>query len=142
LYGEREECRQVLERVGFEGTSMSYDTRAVEWRLPDAGYYFEAETQRRRSYRGHSVAAIAGNVEKIRLAIENGIKQYARGNEFVLPMAANVIVVRRTRLSPRGAVAAALWAARSLRAPKRIQDGTTQSRRRSSIPRQLLQPKQ
>src|SRR6266576_4192737 len=26
LYGERDECRQVLEGVGFDGTSMSYDT--------------------------------------------------------------------------------------------------------------------
>src|SRR4030095_12026242 len=31
LYGEREECRQVLKRVGFDGGSMSYETRTVEW---------------------------------------------------------------------------------------------------------------
>ena len=31
----------------------------------------------------------------IRIAIENGIKQYARGNEFVLPMAAHVVVVSK-----------------------------------------------
>ena len=43
LYGEREECRQVLKRAGFDGASMSYETRTVEWQLPDAGYYFEAE---------------------------------------------------------------------------------------------------
>jgi hypothetical protein len=29
------------------------------------------------------------------VALENGIKQYALGNEFVLPMAANVIVVSK-----------------------------------------------
>src|SRR5262249_15658921 len=34
LYGEREECRQVLKRAGFHGTSMSYETHTVEWRLP------------------------------------------------------------------------------------------------------------
>ncbi|HEX3420992.1 MAG TPA: methyltransferase domain-containing protein [Candidatus Udaeobacter sp.] len=29
------------------------------------------------------------------IALEKGIKQFARGNEFVLPMAANVIVVSK-----------------------------------------------
>jgi ubiquinone/menaquinone biosynthesis C-methylase UbiE len=43
LYGEREECRQELERAGFDGSAMSYETRSVEWRLPDTGYFFEAE---------------------------------------------------------------------------------------------------
>src|SRR5436190_20753711 len=43
LYGEREECRQVVKRAGFDGTSLSYETRTVEWHLPDADYLFEAE---------------------------------------------------------------------------------------------------
>src|SRR5438045_6913584 len=43
LYGERQECRQVVKRAGFDGTSLSYETRTVEWHLPDAGYLFEAE---------------------------------------------------------------------------------------------------
>jgi len=43
LYGEREQCRQVLKRAGFNGASMSYETRTVEWHHPDASYYFEAE---------------------------------------------------------------------------------------------------
>ena len=34
-------------------------------------------------------------LEAIRIVLENGIKRFARGNEFVLPMAANVIVVSR-----------------------------------------------
>ena len=33
----------MLKRAGFDGASMSYQTRTVEWHLPDAGYYFEAE---------------------------------------------------------------------------------------------------
>jgi hypothetical protein len=43
LYGEREECGQVLARTGFDDVSMSYETRTVEWHLSDARYYFEAE---------------------------------------------------------------------------------------------------
>jgi ubiquinone/menaquinone biosynthesis C-methylase UbiE len=95
LYGEREECRQVLERVGFDGTSMSYETRTVEWHHPSPGYYFEAERNAGVRTAGILARQSPETLEKIRVAIENGIKQYARGNEFVLPMAAHVVVVSK-----------------------------------------------
>ncbi len=90
LYGEREECRQVLKRAGFDGTSMSYETRTVEWRLPDAGCYFEAERNAGVRTAGILARQSPEALEAIRIALENGIKQYAQGNEFVLPMAAHV----------------------------------------------------
>ena len=95
LYGEREECRQVVKRAGFDGTSMSYETRTVEWRLPDAGSYFEAERNAGVRTAGILARQSPEALEAIRIALENGIKKYARGTEFVLPMAANVIVVSR-----------------------------------------------
>jgi ubiquinone/menaquinone biosynthesis C-methylase UbiE len=95
LYGEREECGQVLERVGFDGTSMSYETPTVEWHHPDPGYYFEAERNAGVRTAGILARQSPEALEAIRIALENGIKQYARGTEFVLPMAANVIVVSR-----------------------------------------------
>ena len=95
LYGEREECRQVLQRAGFDGTSMSYERRTVEWKLPDAGYYFDAERNAGVRTAGILARQSPETLEKIRVAIENGIKQYARGNEFALPMAAHVVVVSK-----------------------------------------------
>ena len=95
LYGEREECRQVLDRAGFDGASMSYETRRVEWHHPHAGYYFEAERNAGVRTAGILARQSPETLEKIRIAIENGIKQYARGNKFVLPMAAHVVVVAK-----------------------------------------------
>jgi ubiquinone/menaquinone biosynthesis C-methylase UbiE len=95
LYGERDECRQVLERVGFDGGSMSYETRTVEWHHPHAGHYFEAELNAGVRTAGILARQSPETLEKIRIAIEDGIKQYARGTEFVLPMAAHVIVVSK-----------------------------------------------
>jgi ubiquinone/menaquinone biosynthesis C-methylase UbiE len=95
LYGEREECRQVLKRAGFDGTAMSYETRTVEWHLPHAGYYFEAERNAGVRTAGILARQSPETLEKIRTALENGIKQYARGKEFVLPMAAHVIVASK-----------------------------------------------
>jgi len=51
---------------------------------------FEHESWQRVADKYDSVA-----LEAIRIALENGIKQYARGKKFVLLMAGNVIVVWR-----------------------------------------------
>jgi len=73
LYGEREECRQVLKRAGFDGTSMSYETRTVEWRLPDAGgCYFEAERNAGVRTAGILARQSPEALEAIRIALENG----------------------------------------------------------------------
>ena len=95
LYGEREECRQILERVGFDGASMKYETRTVEWHHPHAGYYFEAE--RSAGVRTAGILALQSPeiLDAIRAAIENRMKEYARGNKFVVPMAAHVVVVSK-----------------------------------------------
>jgi ubiquinone/menaquinone biosynthesis C-methylase UbiE len=95
LYGEREECRQVLKRAGFDDASMSYATRTVEWHLPDAGYYFEAERNAGVRTAGILARQSPETLEAIRIALEKGIKQHARGAEFVLPMAAHVIVASK-----------------------------------------------
>jgi SAM-dependent methyltransferase len=95
LYGEREECRKVLDRAGFDRGSMSYETRSVEWRLPDAAYLFEAERNAGVRTAGILARQSPERLEAIRIAIEKGIKQYARGTEFVLPMAAHVVVASK-----------------------------------------------
>jgi ubiquinone/menaquinone biosynthesis C-methylase UbiE len=95
LFGQQEECRQVLEEVGFDGNSMTYETRLAEWQLPTAGYVFEAERNAGVRTAGILERQSPEILEKIRIALENGIKQFARGNQFVLPMAANVIVVSK-----------------------------------------------
>jgi ubiquinone/menaquinone biosynthesis C-methylase UbiE len=42
LYDQKEECRAVLEKAGFDRHSMIYETRSVEWHLPTAHYFFES----------------------------------------------------------------------------------------------------
>ena len=93
LYTEREECRKALERAGFDGESMSYDTRSVEWHLPTASYFFEAERDAGVRTAGLLARQSPEKLDQIRVAIENAMQRYARGNEFILPMTAHVVVV-------------------------------------------------
>jgi SAM-dependent methyltransferase len=95
LYGDRQECQKVLERAGFDGNSANYNTRTVEWRLPSASYFFQAERDAGVRTAGLLARQSPKRLEAIRVAIENGIRRYAKGSEIVLPMAARVVVVSK-----------------------------------------------
>jgi ubiquinone/menaquinone biosynthesis C-methylase UbiE len=95
LYGERKECRKVMEQAGFDGNSMSYQTRTVEWHLPRASYFFEAERDAGVRTAGLLARQSPQKLAAIRIAIENEMQGYARGNEFVLPMMAHVVAVSK-----------------------------------------------
>jgi SAM-dependent methyltransferase len=96
LYGKREECRKVLEQAGFDGASMSYETLTAEWHLPTASYFFEVERDAGVRTAGLLARQSPERLQAIRIAIENEMQRYARGNEFVLPMAAHVVVVAKS----------------------------------------------
>jgi hypothetical protein len=85
----------VLEESGFDGDSMTYQTRTVEWHLPTASYFFEAERDAGVRTAGLLARQSSERLSTIRKAIEDGVSRYARGNEFVIPMAAHIVVVSK-----------------------------------------------
>ena len=95
LYDQKEECRTVLDRAGFTENSMIYQTRSVEWHLPSASYFFEAERAAGVRTAGLLARQSPERLDTIRIAIENEVKRYAKGNEFVIPMAAHVVVASK-----------------------------------------------
>ena len=95
LYGEEDECRKVLEQSGFDGSSMIYETRTVEWHLPTASYFFEVEHDAGVRTAGLLARQSPEKLHAIRVAIENQMQRYATGNEFVLPMTAHVVTVAK-----------------------------------------------
>ena len=95
LYDEREECRKVLEQTGFDSISMMYETRSVEWHIPTARYLFEAERDAGVRTAGLLTRQSPERLSAIRMAIEDEVSRYARGNEFVIPMAAYLVVAAK-----------------------------------------------
>jgi ubiquinone/menaquinone biosynthesis C-methylase UbiE len=95
LYEQKEECRAVLEKAGFDGHSMIYQTRSVEWHLPTAHYFFEAERDAGVRTAGLLACQSPERLNAIRAAIKNGVRRYAKGNEFVIPMAAHIVVASK-----------------------------------------------
>ena len=95
LYGQEEECQAVLEKAGFDGHSMIHQTRSVEWHLPNPHYFFEAERDAGVRTAGLLARQSPERLNAIRTAIETGVRRYARGNEFVIPMSAHIVVVSK-----------------------------------------------
>jgi ubiquinone/menaquinone biosynthesis C-methylase UbiE len=95
LYGDKEECRKVLGRAGFDGESLAFQTRLVEWNLSSASFLFEAERDAGVRTAGLLARQSRERLDSIQQAIEDGVKRYVRGDRFVIPFAAHVIVVSK-----------------------------------------------
>jgi ubiquinone/menaquinone biosynthesis C-methylase UbiE len=96
LYAEKEECRKALQRNGFDGGSMIFQTRRVEWNVPTPGFLFEAERNAGVRTAGLLARQTSDRLDAIMRAIEDGVRQYAKGERFIIPMAAHVIVVSKS----------------------------------------------
>jgi ubiquinone/menaquinone biosynthesis C-methylase UbiE len=95
LYTHSEECRTVLERVGFERSALCFRTETVEWKIPTAEYLFEAERDAGVRTAGLLARQSPARLKAISLAIEEGVRRHARAGEFSIPMAAHIITVAK-----------------------------------------------
>ena len=95
LYADKEECRKILERDGFDGESVVFETDLVEWNVPTPYYLFEAERDAGVRTAGLLARQSSDRLDAIRRAIEDGVGRYAKRDGFAIPMAAHVIVASK-----------------------------------------------
>jgi ubiquinone/menaquinone biosynthesis C-methylase UbiE len=96
LYANREECRKILEQVGFEGGSLRFRTEAVEWKIPTARYLFEAERDAGVRTAGLLARQSPARLKAISHAIEEGVRRHACAGEFSIPMAAHLVTIAKS----------------------------------------------
>jgi SAM-dependent methyltransferase len=96
LYADKQGCRKALERNGFNGESMIFETRSVEWNVPTPRYLFEAERDAGVRTAGLLASQTSYRLDAIMRAIEAGVRRYAKGDRFAIPMAAHVILASKT----------------------------------------------
>jgi SAM-dependent methyltransferase len=95
-FADADECRRALVQAGFDDGSFRIETVTAHWRPPTAELLFEAEL--RAGVR--SGAVLRGQppdrLEAIRAAIVAGVRRYADGDEFALPIVARVVAAGRS----------------------------------------------
>jgi ubiquinone/menaquinone biosynthesis C-methylase UbiE len=95
LFSDEDECRKVLQRVGFDAASMIFETRSVEWNIPTSQFLFEAERDAGVRTAGLLARQRSDRLDAIERAVADGVKRYAKDDGFAIPMAAHVIVVTK-----------------------------------------------
>src|SRR5438552_1205975 len=93
LYKTKEDFREAMERAGFDGSSMTYAIHRIEWIVPTSSYPFEAELGAGVRTAGFLAAQPADRLGAIRSAVEENVKQYAKGDYFAIHKAAYIISV-------------------------------------------------
>jgi SAM-dependent methyltransferase len=93
-YSNPDECRKTLGSAGFDPASLDFQTVTVEWSVPTASFLFEAERDA-----GVRTAALLAQqtpsvLKAIQTQIEESVKLYRKGNDFVIPFAAHLITVK------------------------------------------------
>lgn len=91
---ESERCRQVLSGIGFEPSSLVFETVRVDWQVPTAAFFFESERDG-----GVRTAALLAHQTPEKLAtiqahIENAVQRYRNGKGYAIPMTAHVVSAR------------------------------------------------
>ncbi len=90
-FADAAECRRCLAAAGFAPASIAFTTHQVLWRVPTAGFLFETE----RDAGVRTAALLAKQTPErlaaIRAAVEAGVRRYADGDAFALPMVAHVV---------------------------------------------------
>lgn len=91
LFESPHECRKALERAGFEGESMTFQTHKIEWHVPSARFVFDAELNAGVRTAGLLARQTPEALHKIQIAIEKSVQQYATNDGFAIPKAAYII---------------------------------------------------
>src|ERR1700730_14194939 len=95
LFAGREEFRQALQRAGFAGDSMVFKLHTIKWDVPNPRYVFDAERNAGVRTAGLLAHQTPEKLNAIQAAIENAVRQYAKGDGFSVPKAAYVVAISR-----------------------------------------------
>jgi SAM-dependent methyltransferase len=91
VFADPDECRRAVAGGGFDTDSLRLETVTALWRIPRADFLFEA--QLRAGVRTAAVlrAQPPERLEAIRAAMADGVRRYADGDGFALPIAARLV---------------------------------------------------
>jgi SAM-dependent methyltransferase len=95
LFASKDEFRKALERAGFDGATMVFNLHTIEWEVPTPRFIFDAERNAGVRTAGLLARQTPEKLNAIRLAIEDRVRQYPKGDGFAIPKAAYIVAVTK-----------------------------------------------
>ncbi len=100
-FANSDESRRALGAAGFDLGSFRAETVTGIWRIPTPELLFEAHMRAGVRVAGVLHAQPPERLEAVRAAIADGVRRYADGDGFALPIVARVISARRPSIRAR-----------------------------------------
>ena len=95
-FGDKENCKDFLKDAGFSPQTMIYKTKLVKWKVPTAGYIFEAELNAGVRNAAFLRKQSEKTLEKIKRFIEQGMQQFKTNGGYDLPFRGYIVAAEKT----------------------------------------------
>jgi SAM-dependent methyltransferase len=99
-FADPDECLRALAQAGFDADSMRTETVTAVWRVPTAELLFEAELHAGVRTSAVLAAQPTESLHAIRADMIEGVRRYAEGEGFALPIVARVVSAQAGPATP------------------------------------------
>jgi ubiquinone/menaquinone biosynthesis C-methylase UbiE len=90
-FEDKDNCKNFLSKAGFDIQTMKYETKLVIWKVPTAGYLFEAELNSGVRNAAFLHKQSPETLKKIKLAAEEGMQAFKTNDGYDLPFLGCII---------------------------------------------------
>ncbi len=94
-FEDRQNCSSFLSQAGFDPQSLQYETKLVTWLVPTADFLFEAELNAGVRNAAFLRQQSPENLQKIKLAVEQGMQQFKMEEGYNLPFLGCIIAAEK-----------------------------------------------
>jgi len=95
-FEDKENCKRFLSDAGFDPQTMQYKTKLVKWKVPTAGFYFDAELNAGVRNAAFLRQQSEKTLQKIKISIEQGMQQFKTNEGFNLPFRGYIVAAEKT----------------------------------------------
>ena len=95
-FEDKENCKRFLNDAGFDPQTMQYKTKLVKWKVPTAGFYFDAELNAGVRNAAFLRQQSEKTLQKIKISIEQGMQQFKTNEGYNLPFRGYIIAAEKT----------------------------------------------
>jgi len=96
FFENKEICKKYLSDAGFNPQTMLYKTKLVKWKVPTAGFFFEAELNAGVRNAAFLRQQSQKTLQKIKQAIEQGMQQFKKNGVYNLPFRGYIVSAEKT----------------------------------------------
>ena len=94
-FEDKANCVSFLSQAGFDPQTLLCETRLATWLVPSAGFLFDAELNAGVRNAAFLRQQTPENLQKIKLAFEQGVEQFKTDGGYNLPFLGCIIAVER-----------------------------------------------